>query len=313
MDIPKYKRHHFVPKAIIKRFSVSGKVSLYETARLGKSPIVNPRSIFAIDHLYSRWDGEGVRDYSHEFSFKQDHEDEIPRRIDQTLDILTRSESIPRDHCEYFTNLTIRLLLRNPKFIESFQRNWGFRLAKWLVRAAVSLNQKAKAAAQKSGMSPRDMAEAQLRAMSATADISRFLEIIRSNYSVRFYVPDDGCRSFILGNQAVLMQRRRWTPADQVGDSFQDGRYEFHTVVDPRLMISLYPNEIVAGVHVSEINDSDIQRINGLIIKYCEEILIRDIWDVDGAWYRLFDGEDRIRKSKGLSKEIDRVEISVRA
>ncbi|MDB2408117.1 DUF4238 domain-containing protein [Jannaschia sp.] len=309
--MPKYKRNHFVPKGLIRRFSRDGKVSLYDTATFEKSVRTNPKSIYAVDHLYSRWSNEGSRDFSTEMLLKEDHEDRLGAVIDKLVDCDLSEWGKLDDHERTFCyRLVIRLLLRNPVFISAVQStNWRVKLARAIFALRIGISSQAKASIRRSKLTVWEAASAELRASAATIDLDDQVRQVMSTHSLCLYRPMPAAKSFVLGNQPCLLKRKNWTVDEHGNDSSEIGPLEFYAIVDPRLMIVLVPKG--SSVDEYELDDRDLDRINGLVVKYSDEVVVRSLSDLDGAWYKLFKGEEKLREWKGFSNSVESVVVRV--
>lgn len=309
--IPKYKRNHFVPKALIARFRNGKGVRLFDASTLQLKERSNPNSIFYVDHLYSRWRSDGTRDVSVETDLQLDHENRLTAFIDDLVRRISCTDSLNLNNSEreYLIHLSVRLLLRNPQFSKWATGHWKFRVARWFLKLSLKLQPKAVSSIKRSKLSINQAADAEVRGAAATFDISALVGMLSRERNILLMTPKQGVQSFILGSQPSLLQRNKWFQ-DENGDwKSEYGAMEIFTVLDPSLMVGI--------VSASESDDlcllgsEDIQRINGLIVKYSDEVVARTASDLHGAWYRIFDGEEAIRAVKNLPEGIDIVHLSV--
>lgn len=310
-SIPKYKRHHFVPKSIIKRFAQDNQVKLFDTGGFQLMERSNPKSIYYVDHLYSRWKSDGSRDSSVEQDLQIDHENQLTDFIDSLL-VRIRSQDIyelSSNERSFLVKLCLRLLLRNPTFVNSFIGNWRFRVAKALFWLRLKVRPKAISAIRSSKLSTTEAAQAELRAYAATVDISTIVSAIECTHKIAFFIPRNEETSFILGSQPYLLQRKKWFLKEENDWEPETGPMDVYAVLDPGLMVGVVSLDEVELVQYLE--RENIQRINGLIIKYSDEIVARATSDLEGAWYRIFDGEHWVRERKQLPAGAEVVKLSL--
>jgi hypothetical protein len=148
-----------------------------------------------------------------------------------------------------------------------------------------------------------------MRGYAATFDISALVSDLNSERRILLMTPQQGAQSFVLGNQPSLLQRRKWFQDESGEWKSEYGAIEIYTVLDPSLMVGIVSNSESDGLcHLSA---DDMQRINGLIVKYSDEVVARTASDLHGAWYRVFGGEEKIRAVKNLPEGIEVVQLSV--
>ncbi len=309
--IPKNKRNHFVPKALIARFRAGKGVRLFDASSLQLKERSNPNSIFYVDHLYSRWRSDGTRDVSAETELQVDHENRLTGFIDDLISGISRSGVTRLDQTEreYLIRLSVRLLLRNPQFVEWATNHWKYRVAKWLVKLGLKLRPRAMSAIKRSKLSVHQATESEIRAYAATFDISVFVNALSKERRVLLLTPQPGVQSFILGNQPSLLQRKKWFQDENGNWQSEYGAMDIYTVLDPSLMVGIVSTSPSDGVH--HLSADDMKRINGLIVKYSDEVVARSASDLHGAWYRVFEGEEAIRSIKNTPEGVETVQLSV--
>ena len=271
----------------------------------------NPKSIFYVDHLYSRWKSDGSRDSSIEQELQIDHENDLKDFIDTLLDRIQRQDiyAVNLDERKFLVKLCLRLLFRNPAFVDSFFGNWRFKAAKVLYWLRLNLSPRAISSIRLSKLSPMEAAQAELRAHAATVDLSKIVSAIEATHKITFICPQNEQPSFILGSQPCLLQRKKWFLNDKNEWDSEIGRMEIYAVLDPRLMVGVVSLDEVELVQF--IQREDVQRINGLIVKYSEEIVAKSVSDLEGAWYRIFDGEEEVRERKKLPTQTELVQLTL--
>lgn len=284
---------------------------LFDASSLQLKERSNPNSIFYVDHLYSRWRSDGTRDVSVETELQIDHENRLTEFIDDLVNRISSPEAVSLDNAEreYLIRLSVRLLLRNPQFFEWATSHWKFRAARWFLKLSLKLLPKAVSSIKRSKLSLHQAANAEMRGCAATFDISAIVGTLGRERRILLMTPKQGVQSFVLGSQPSLLQRRKWFQ-DESGDwKSEYGAMEIFTVLDPSLMVGIVSDsEADDLLHLSA---EDMQRINGLIVKYSDEVVARTALDLQGAWYRVYDGEDTIRAVKNLPEGIEIVQLSV--
>lgn len=284
---------------------------LFDASSLKLKEQSNPNSIFYVNHLYSRWRSDGSRDASAETDLQVDHENFLTSFIDDLVNRLTTPETarLNQNEREYIIRLSIRLLLRNPQFIEAVGSHWKFRFARWIFKLSLKLRPKAVSAIRQSKLSLHHAAESEIRAFAATFDMSALVSALNSGRRILLMTPKKGVQSFVLGNQPCLLQRRKWFK-DENGDwKSEDGAFDIYTVLDPSLMVGIVSDSDTEDILF--LSSEDIQRINGLIVKYSDEVVARTAADLHGAWYKIFEGEGAIRSVKKVPEGIETVLLSV--
>lgn len=284
---------------------------LFETSSFELKEQSNPNSIFYVDHLYSRWQADGSRDISAETHLQIDHENALTEFLDNLVQRLSRPEEIRLDQQErqYLVRVCVRLLLRNPQFVEWFASRWRFKVARWLLKISLKWRPKVISAIERSRMSPKQAADAEIRAYAATFDITALVGALSSERRILLLTPAQGVQSFVLGKQPCLLQGRKWYE-DENGDwHFEDSAMEVYAVLDPHLMVGLVTTSETDDLRL--LSSEDVQRINGLIVKYSDEVVARNASDLHGAWYKIFEGEETIRSAKKIPEGIDTLQLSV--
>ena len=290
-DVPKLKKNHFISRGLVSLWArPNGQVMFWDKEGGSQIEPRNPKSVHYKDFLYARWESDGSRDMSAEAWLKTEIDDHAPHVVKRLVASWPHPLPIPKDDRRFLVKLIVRTILRHPTisgFAKSSLRvRFGLqllRIARWLSPR----NGKVDLAYERYG---RDrVLAAEIFHMAATSDISSIVDQIERR-TICILVPDSEAANFVLGSQPFLLNPYGNENDIRVG-----------LVVHPRILLGVYETEGEDSVHA--LDNDDMKRINGLLIKQSSQVVMTNSSDAHGAWHYIF----------GPDGEQERVEISVTA
>lgn len=295
--MPDKKNNHFVGKGIIKFWAdENGQVAYWEKNAAGKIELRNPKSVHKFDYLYASWDVSGKRDMRAEDALAVEIDNHAPDHVLKMLSEYPKVIPMSAERRDFLARMVVRTIIRNPAVLDHVSRTPLGRLVQFLYRLKRRLER---------GRSPDSAYEKRGRDRVLLGEmISNLVEIdieerVKELSAKRFalLVPESEAPNFVLGSQPYFINphmRNSSTDFGRMNDAFCG------IVIHPRMLLAIFDDGDEDEILFA--NRDDMQRINGLFIKYSSSVVSVTPADLEGAWYHPFGKED--------SDDIHRVSIT---
>ena len=285
--MPKKKRNHFVGRGIVQFWAnQQGQVTYWEKDADEKLELRNPKSVHYADYLYASWDESGNRRTHAEDALAAEIDNLAPRHVQAIVDGFSDVLPIPADRRAFLARMVLRTITRNPVMLGSLSSApqtpflWAiYRLKRWLKRSRTPDQ-----AYDKLG---RDRVIAgEMISDLVTINIDQRVKTL-SEKRFAFLVPEKDAANFILGSQPYFIN------PNMLSDACGEGRKKdafCGVVIHPRMLLAIFDD--CDEDEIATASQEDMQRINGLFVKYSSSVVMVDPRDIEGAWYRPLGGED---------------------
>lgn len=237
-----------------------------------KVELRNPKSVLYEDYLYARWDLDGTRDRSAEQALNHEIDNTAPRFVRELVQKFPDLLPLSEEDRLFLTRLIVRSILRNPATLRWGARLWGSRLALWLFWLSRKLRTGKGDDVAVDRYGKRRVLEGEFFYRVATHEIDAQVQAIARKQFV-FVVPENGAPNFILGSQPYFLNANGG-PSDLC----------ISLTLHPRLMVGLTENPGADKVLIASVED--VNRINGLTIKYSNALVMVNAEDAQGAWFK---------------------------
>lgn len=279
--MPKKKNNHFVGRGVVKFWANSKKqVTYWEKDDKGALQPRNPDSVHSADYLYAKWDISGNRDMCAEDALAVEIDNDAPKQIEYLLGIFPDIVPLTSTQKQFFAKFILRTVLRNPNVLTRLSLAPAARLVMWLrrVQRRLTRGRNTDLAYKRIGKDRTLLGD--FVSSIVTIDIDkRVQQLTEKRFAI--LIPSEGVTNFVLGSQPYFINPRMLSGPNSLGrkdDAFCG------MVIHPRMMLAIFddndPDEIIAA------NQEDMNRINGLFIKYSTEVVVKSPQDLDGVWYR---------------------------
>ena len=286
--MPKYKRNHFVGRAVIAFWAdPQGRVIYWERDKDGVLVSRNPKSVHYIDNLYARWEADGSRDMTAEHHLQREIDDHAPDFVRSVIQQVNDQNaiSLSEDERSFLARWMLRTVLRSPMIVTLLHGLPQVKLARELFALSrqFGLNGAIDVAVDRYG--EQRVIDGEVVSLASTIDIKANVEeIVKCGF--HFCIPVDGARNFILGSQPNVIK------PGHAGEGPDDAPSpnQLFLVLHPRIVVGT--SFVPCPDLIIPFEDEDVQRVNGLFLKYCGSVVMHSTRDVDGAWHKPFGGED---------------------
>lgn len=279
--MPKQKKNHFVGRGIIQFWgNHNGQVIYWEKNDQGILEPRNPKSVHNVEYLYANWDVNGNRDMHAEEALAAEIDNEAPVQVRKILRAYPDIVPIPDSQRAFLARLVVRTVLRNPVILDRLTNAPISRFIRGLFRIKRWLNRKRLPDAAYEKLGRDRVLIGEMVSKFVTIDIEeRVREFSAKRFA--FLVPSNEASNFILGAQPFFMNPSMLSNTkgkERMSDAFCG------VVIHPRMLVAIFDDHEEDEIIIA--SQEDMNRINGLFVKYSSSVVMVTPNDLEGAWYK---------------------------
>lgn len=257
----------------------NGQIAIWEPGVSPKLDLRNTTSVHYREYLYADWDTEGQRDMTAEDALKQEIDDHAPTQIKKLVNSWPNPLPLPQSDRRFLLRLLVRTILRHPTLPQfALSASPRIRVAMILLKIARWLGRRQKTDLAYAKYGKRRVQTGMLMSLATQLDIDPVLADMEKR-PLALLVPEESAPNFVLGTQPFILNPNGTSTDIRLG-----------LVVHPRIMIGVMADE--GEDFLSGLSAEAMRRINGMLIRQSDTIVLANIKDVEGAWYEIQHGQD---------------------
>lgn len=215
---------------------------------------------------------------SAEHALRDEVDSNAPRFVRKLVDRHPNILPLSQEERVFLCRLILRTILRNPTTLDVVVQDRIVQFALKLLSLSRKLSLRSKNDDAKMRLGQDRVLRGELNHKVATFEIDQQIKYLTEMKFV-FLLPEEGVKNFILGSQPYLLNPYAKTQ----GSDGECNDCSLCLALHPRLLVTLYDEAGEDALLAATVED--VNRINGLFLKYSNSVVMVNYDDIDGAWY----------------------------